>query len=243
MRPGAIVVLEPAGEDRRALRGGVVRPDVGPFAQGRLDEALGFAVRAGCVRPGALVPDMQGATGRAKAAGDVARSIVRQHAPDLDAVGAEPLQGPTEKAGHRQASFVGQQLDIGDPGMVIDRDMQTLPANALVDIHVPRAARDAVADPGDPPELLRVEVQQIAGARVLVAVHQRRRFQPPAPGQARATRAAVAALTPTAPAICAHVHRWWRSTLIPSWMAGAVAWGLAWGRLERSCNPVTPSAR
>jgi hypothetical protein len=72
--------------------------------------------------------------------------------------------------------------------MVIDRDMQTLPANALVDIHVPRAARDAVADAGDPSELLRVEVQQIAGARVFVAVHQWRGFQPPAPGQARAPR-------------------------------------------------------
>src|SRR5438445_7230099 len=44
------------------------------------------------------------------------------------------------------------------------------------------------ADPGDPAEFLRVEVQQIAGTRMLVAVHQRRRGQPAAPGQARAPR-------------------------------------------------------
>jgi hypothetical protein len=102
--------------------------------------------------------------------------------------------------------------------MIIDRDVQVLPPNAVVEIHIARAAGDPVAHPGDPTEFLGVEVQQIPGVRVLVPLHQGggprrpRRDRP----QRRSTRAAVAALTPTAPPICAHVQRWWRSTLIPS---------------------------
>src|SRR5262249_21350342 len=107
------------------------------------------------------------------------------------------------------------------------------------------APGDAVAHPGNAPEFLRVEMEQIAGTGVLIAMHRRRRRQAAAARQAaRLTiRAAVAALTPTAAAICAHVQRWWRSTWMPSWIAGAVARGLACGRLERSCNPLGPSAR
>src|SRR4029450_1282125 len=121
MRAGASVVLEPAGEDRGARRRRVERPDVRPFAQGRLYEALGFAVGAGRVGPGALVPDMQRATGRTKAVGDVAGAIVGQDPSNRDAVGVNPLQGPAEKAGYRPASFVRQQFDIGNSGMVSGR--------------------------------------------------------------------------------------------------------------------------
>ena len=52
-------------------------------------------------------------------------------------VGAESLQSPTEKAGHRQATVVDQQFDIGHPRMIIDRDMQALPTKPVMDIHVP----------------------------------------------------------------------------------------------------------
>jgi len=55
-------------------------------------------------------------------------------------VGAESLQSPTEKAGHRQATVVDQQFDIGHPRMIIDRDMQALPTKLVMDIHVPRVA-------------------------------------------------------------------------------------------------------
>jgi len=55
-------------------------------------------------------------------------------------VGAESLQSPTEKAGHRQATVVDQQFDIGHPRMIIDRDMQALPTKPVMDIHVPRVA-------------------------------------------------------------------------------------------------------
>ena len=70
--------------------------------------------------------------------------------------------------------------------MIIDRDVQVLPPNAVVEIHIARAAGDPVAHPGDPAEFLGVEVQQIPGVRVLVPLHQGRRLQPPPPGQAAA---------------------------------------------------------
>ncbi len=109
---------------------------------------------------------MQGATGRAEAAGNVARAIVGQDSPDLDALGAKPLRGSAEKPGHGPAAFVGQQFDVGHAGMVINGDMQTLPADAVVEIHVPGAASDAVTGAGDPPKLLRVQMQQTARTRV-----------------------------------------------------------------------------
>ena len=59
----------------------------------------------------------------------------------------------------------------------------------------------------------------------------------------RMTRAAVAALTPTAWAISAHVHCCIRSTFIPSAIAAAVWRGLECGRLDRSVRPAGPSAR
>src|SRR4029450_6774455 len=89
-------------------------------------------------------------------------TIVSQYPSDPDAMGPEPLQGPTEKAGRRPAPFVGQQFDIGDLGMIIDRDMQTLPADAVMEIDVAGAAGDAVAHASDPTEFLRIAMHQIA---------------------------------------------------------------------------------
>src|SRR4030095_5309346 len=153
-----VVVLQPAGEDRGAFRRGVVGPDVRPLPQGGLDETLRFPVGARGVGSRAAVPDVQRPAGRAEAAGDVPRSIVSQYPSDPDAMGPEPLQRPTEKAGHRLAPFVGQQFDIGDPGMIIDRDMQTLPADAVMEIDVAGAAGDAGAHARDPTEFLRIDV-------------------------------------------------------------------------------------
>ena len=48
-------------------------------------------------------------------------------------------------------------------------------------IHVTGAPGDTVAHPGNAPEFLRVEMEQIPGMGVLVAMHQGRWLQAPAP--------------------------------------------------------------
>ena len=55
MRAVPVVVMDPAIEHLGALRGVVVRDAVGPFAQRRLDEALGLAIGLGPVGSGEAV--------------------------------------------------------------------------------------------------------------------------------------------------------------------------------------------
>src|SRR4029453_5783252 len=54
---------------------------------------------------------------------------------------------------------------------------------AVVVVHARVATGDPMADPDDPPELLRVQVQQIAGPRVFVPLADRRRLALPPPRQ------------------------------------------------------------
>src|SRR5262245_37218880 len=67
VRSRAIVVLQPARQDPAAIGRGIVRPPVRPLAQRRLDEPLGFAVRARGVGPSATVAHAQRAAGGPKA--------------------------------------------------------------------------------------------------------------------------------------------------------------------------------
>jgi hypothetical protein len=91
-------------------------------------------------------------------------------------MGTKPSQRPAKKAGRRDAALVGQQLDIGDARVVINGNVQILPANAVVEVHVARPPGEAVPHARDATEFLRVEVEQITGRRMFVALDDRRRF-------------------------------------------------------------------
>ena len=80
MRAVSVVVMEPAREVRRALLRSVVGASVGPLAQRRLNETLGFAVGARGVRPGAVVFDSVALPDRTNRSGFVAGPIVGEHA-------------------------------------------------------------------------------------------------------------------------------------------------------------------
>jgi hypothetical protein len=84
MRSRAIVVLESAGKDRRTLHRSTVRPYVHLFSQGRLNEALDFAVGPRRIGPGAAVPDMQRATGDKGRRGQKGEFVAKQALPRAD---------------------------------------------------------------------------------------------------------------------------------------------------------------
>src|SRR5207249_2320622 len=55
------------------------------------------------------------------------------------------------------------------PGRIVDAHMQGFPADAVMAIDRPRSsAGDAVPDPGDTPELLAVDTDQLAGSLAFV---------------------------------------------------------------------------
>ena len=70
------------------------------------------------------------------------------------------------------ASSAGEDLGIGEPRRVVNRDMQILPADA------PRAAAaiavNAMTNPDDPAEPLQIDVQQVADLCPLIPLHRRR---------------------------------------------------------------------
>ena len=125
-----VVVAEPTGQVGGPGRRAAIWQGVGPLAQQGLDEAFGLAVGLGRVRPGAEVAQAEHPAGLAKEARDVARAVVGHHALDPNAETLEPAQRPDEEAGDRPALLVRQDLDVGEPGGIVDRDVDELPACA-----------------------------------------------------------------------------------------------------------------
>jgi len=104
--------------------------------------------------------------GLAEEARDVAGTIVGHDALDPDALALEPAQGTDQEAGDRLALFVRQDLDVGEPRGVVDRDVDEFPASPLA-LAAPIAG-DAMADAAEADELLDVEVDELAGACAIV---------------------------------------------------------------------------
>ena len=98
--------------------------------------------------------------------GDVAGAVVGHDPLDLDAVLANQRAARTRKPVVEDRALVGQDLDVGEPCGVIDRDMEEVVANA--DCPAPAVAGDAVADIGEAGELLDVEVDQLPRPLTLI---------------------------------------------------------------------------
>src|SRR5215213_2881949 len=179
MASGEVVVGEPAWEGGGALGGGAVDRSVGPATRDGLDEALGLAVGAGPVGAGEQVSDLELVAGLGVSAGAIAGAVVAEHALDGDAHRREPDDRALEEAGGCRSQLVRQLLGIGEPGGVVDADMQELPARRAaplrpgLDLRAPIAG-DPVAGAAlaDPPQLLDVDVDELARSLALVAVRR-----------------------------------------------------------------------
>ena len=76
MRTGVVVVVGPGSEAEVSLLGVGPMSGVGPFAQGGLDEAFGFAVGLGRVRASATVFEAHLETGLTKEMGAIAAAVI-----------------------------------------------------------------------------------------------------------------------------------------------------------------------
>src|SRR6266478_1110611 len=175
MRTVEVVMLDPGRKLLITFFRVEVMANVGPLAQGGLDEAFGLAVGARRVRAGEAVLDGEWETSGAKVAGAIAGAVVGEQSGNDDAVlGVEGDRGAQEGDGGF-ALLVGQHAGEGEAGVIVDGDVQSLPAGELR-----AAAAAAIAANGNlliAGHTLDVEVQQIARGRMLVAHDGRSRVQ------------------------------------------------------------------
>jgi hypothetical protein len=164
-----VVQVQPAVQGSRALGVGLVGTDLGPLGYQGPGESLGLAVGLGPVRAGEALDRTQlGHHGLDLAAVAVGEGVVSQHPLDGDVVGGEEAAGPAQESCAGGATLVGQDLGIGQPGVVIDGGMDLVIARAVVPIPAAMLARVAAMDAvaaavTQPPELLDVHVEQLAG--------------------------------------------------------------------------------
>jgi hypothetical protein len=81
----------------------------------------------------------------------------------------EPGQGSLEEPDGGHGPLVGEDFDVGQPGGVIDADMDGFPAGP-VGVASWSLTEGPFAGLGEPAELLDVEVDQLAGMAAAVAV-------------------------------------------------------------------------
>ena len=166
MRPAPVVSLEPDWERGRALGGVLVGAGVGPFPESGLDEAFRFPIGLGGVGLGEEVSDAQLGAGFAVGGRAVASPVVGHDALDGDAELAVVRDHLQEEVHRRVLALVRADCRMTEAGVVIDADMQALPANAAHP--VPAVAGHTMTRPLDAAELLGVEMQQFAGMGPLV---------------------------------------------------------------------------
>src|SRR5712692_4077155 len=158
-----------------AFLGVEVVANVGPLAHGGLNEAFGLAVGAGSVGTGEAVLDAELEAGGAEVAGTIAGAVVGEQAANGDAVLGVEGDGGVQEGDGGWALLVRQHAGEGEAGVIVDGDVQGLPAGELRASPPP-----AVATNGDlliAGHALDVEVKQIAGSGMLIADDGRSRMQ------------------------------------------------------------------
>ena len=148
---------------------------VGPFAQGGLDEAFGFAIGLRRVRASATVFDAHLETSLAKVMGAIATAVIGEQSADGDTVAGEEVNRIPEEGDGGMGLLIGEDASEGHAGVIVDSDMQGLPTRMFL---LPTAA--AIAAPNDLLEAghaFDVEMEEIAGEGMLIAHHRRQRMQ------------------------------------------------------------------
>src|SRR5947209_1773387 len=154
---------------------------IGPFAQTSLDESLGLSVGLGRIGFGSDVLETEPLAGSAEGKGLIAGAVVGHHPFDPDAEAFVVGQSGFEEDGGAALLLVGHDLGEGDARVVIDGDMDKLPAEPFApgtSIALPSALTgDAMADAVDPAELLDVDVDHLTRMLALVAARRFARLQ------------------------------------------------------------------
>src|SRR5260370_650299 len=105
--------------------------NVGPLAQCGLDEAFSLAIGARSVRTGKAVLDAELEAGGAKRTGAIAGAVVGEQAANGDSVLGVEGDGGTQEGDGGFALLVGQHEGEGEAGVIVDGNVQSLPASEL----------------------------------------------------------------------------------------------------------------
>ena len=150
---------------------------VGPFPEGGLDEALGLAICFRGIGFGADVLDAQVPASVAECERLVATAIVGHHARDGDAEAFVIGYGRLEKGNGAVGRLVGLDLRERDAGMIVDADVDELPADAAAVALAGAVAGDVVADALETAELFNVDVNDLARLLAFIAARWLGRLQ------------------------------------------------------------------
>src|SRR5690348_14053981 len=140
-----VVVPEPAVKGRGAFSACAVDRCVGPAVEHCADEAFCLLVCLGPVGPRAQVADPELAAGECVHDAAVAAAVVGEYALDDDAVAAVESERAAQKTGCRCRSFVGEHLRVGEAAVVVDSDVDVLPALLALVATVAAVAGNAMA--------------------------------------------------------------------------------------------------
>src|SRR3954449_2840574 len=118
---------------------------VGPLPERRLDEALGLAVSFWRIGPGADVLDAQVPASVTEGEGFVTTAVVGHDAGDGDTEAFVISHGRLEEGNGTIGLLIGLDLGKRDTGVIVDADMDELPADATAVALTGAVAGDAVA--------------------------------------------------------------------------------------------------
>jgi hypothetical protein len=171
-----VVVVEEAGEALRALVGMGVGVSIGPLAEGGLDEAFGLAIGLRSVGPGEALLEAQACDFRGHGPRAVGGAVVGVETLGGDAKLGKEGQCVVEESEGTGGRFVWVELSKGEAGVIVDGDVEILPACAwgMVVLTIPGDAMTGTLDAG---ELLDIEVDEFTWEGAFVTAHRQRRFQ------------------------------------------------------------------
>src|SRR5262249_9333765 len=191
VRAMPVVLVQPDREFFGAIVGGGIGLGVGPFPERRLDEALGLAVGFGRVGPGADVLEAEVPASVTEGEGFIATAVVGHNAGHSDAETFVISHGGPEEGNGAVGCLVRLDLGEGDAGMVVDADMDELPADAAAVALAGSIAGGAMADTLETAEFFDVDVDHLAGRGSFVAAHRLDRLQVTHPVQSQSPQDAA----------------------------------------------------
>src|SRR5271154_3126492 len=96
-------------------------------------------------------------------------AVVGHDALNPDAEASKEAQGVEQEMQARAALFVGQDLRVGETGMIVDRQMHIFPADSAGLAPAGPIAGDPMADPTELAQLFDVDVEDLARGGPFVA--------------------------------------------------------------------------
>jgi|SRR6185369_6408580 len=144
-------------ERRSSMKGSFIANGVGPLSKKGLNKAFGLTVSSRAVGSGEAMFDTETSAGCAEMPGTITAAIVGEQCPNLNTSAAVVFYGSKEECHCRSLGLIGQNLGERCAGVVVDGDMNALPANPAYALF--SVAVNAMAGATDTAQPLDIQVQ------------------------------------------------------------------------------------